>query len=364
MDYYDELGVGRDASEREIRQAYRVLVRLLHPDAQSGDDLRLAAERQLTRLNQVLAVLLNEDSRLAYDLSLEQGRKQRQLADPARAAAWTARRSPVADGLSNVARFAIRYWALTLIGVVIVGAAALSILLPGPSEPGADLQAARSQRATPAPVRGAARDPGHKQPVAMPAAGIQPRPFEVAGVRQAVVPEKETKTENAAPERTGAEAPAAQPSDYAEPPAEPSRALTQAPVATHEKAMSEQASAFAGNWLYTSEFRTPKDSDGYQAIYVELLLAEKDGVLSGNYRARYVVPDRAISPQVSFHLEGRINSDNEARIAWSAANGARGVAVLSLATAGVMDLHWWTTELAGQSGLSSGTAKLVRQRIP
>jgi curved DNA-binding protein CbpA len=77
MNYYAELGVRHDASEREIRQAYRVLVRLLHPDVQTGDDLRLAAERQLSRLNEMFAVLMNADTRRAYDLSLDLDWSQR-----------------------------------------------------------------------------------------------------------------------------------------------------------------------------------------------------------------------------------------------------------------------------------------------
>src|SRR5580700_6302662 len=32
MDYYEELGIDRSASPEEIRQAYKHLVRLLHPD--------------------------------------------------------------------------------------------------------------------------------------------------------------------------------------------------------------------------------------------------------------------------------------------------------------------------------------------
>ena len=35
--YYESLGVGRDASEKEVRSAYRRLARKYHPDVNRGD---------------------------------------------------------------------------------------------------------------------------------------------------------------------------------------------------------------------------------------------------------------------------------------------------------------------------------------
>jgi len=156
MNYYSELGVKHDASEREIRQAYRVLVRLLHPDTQTGDDLRLAAERQLIRLNEMFAVLMNVDTRRAYDLSLEQDWSQRNHGVPP--SSMASRSSPLADvsavarEASLVAQFALRYWALILIGAVILGAAALSALLHGNSEVVAPPQTADVQPHSHPPV--------------------------------------------------------------------------------------------------------------------------------------------------------------------------------------------------------------------
>jgi curved DNA-binding protein CbpA len=46
MNYYEELGLKPSASAEEIRQAYRELARLLHPDQHQEEGLRRAAERR------------------------------------------------------------------------------------------------------------------------------------------------------------------------------------------------------------------------------------------------------------------------------------------------------------------------------
>ena len=377
MNYYDELGVSRDASERELRQAYRVLVRLLHPDTQTGDDLRLAAERQLSRLNEMLAVLTNGDSRRAYDLSLEQGRGRRHLSVPpqptgSRRERQTGR-SAVAREASRVAQIALRYWAMILIGLVVIGAIALSSLLHGTSESSAELQAAGIQGPSPPPVarKIVARQPQAQPPLSKLVNDHQPAPALVSGTRRSGAPDsKVSSVETSLP---AVVAPVALPGAFpvptqagedSEPVTKAKETVPQRPAQARLSVASSPPSSFSGNWLYTTDLAAPQESDGYRAIYVELLLLEKDGGLSGNYRARYVVPDKAISPQVSFQLQGRASSDRGARVKWSAPNGARGEAELSLGATGIMDFRWWSTESGGQSGLSSGTAKLVRQRTP
>ena len=63
-DYYEVLGVSRDASTDEVRKAYLKLAHKYHPDKTGGDK---AAETQLKEINEAYDVLKNADKRAKYD---------------------------------------------------------------------------------------------------------------------------------------------------------------------------------------------------------------------------------------------------------------------------------------------------------
>jgi molecular chaperone DnaJ len=63
-DYYDVLGLSREASETEIKKAYRRLARDHHPDANPGDT---GAEERFKELTEAYEVLSNPQARRAYD---------------------------------------------------------------------------------------------------------------------------------------------------------------------------------------------------------------------------------------------------------------------------------------------------------
>ena len=63
-DYYQVLGVSREAPEAEIKKAYRRLARQHHPDANPEDP---AAEERFKELTEAYEVLSNPESRRAYD---------------------------------------------------------------------------------------------------------------------------------------------------------------------------------------------------------------------------------------------------------------------------------------------------------
>ena len=63
-DYYNILGVNRNASEREIKQAYRKLARKHHPDINPGDK---SAEETFKQINEAYEVLSDKEKRVKYD---------------------------------------------------------------------------------------------------------------------------------------------------------------------------------------------------------------------------------------------------------------------------------------------------------
>jgi curved DNA-binding protein len=62
-DYYEELGVPRDAEQDAIRRSYRKLARKLHPDLNSDSD----AEDRFKELGEAYEVLSDPDKRERYD---------------------------------------------------------------------------------------------------------------------------------------------------------------------------------------------------------------------------------------------------------------------------------------------------------
>jgi len=63
-DYYKILGVGRRASAKEIKQAYRRLARKYHPDVNPGDK---DAERKFKEISEAYEALSDKDKRAQYD---------------------------------------------------------------------------------------------------------------------------------------------------------------------------------------------------------------------------------------------------------------------------------------------------------
>ena len=71
-DYYEVLGIGKDADEAAIKKAYRVLAKKYHPDMNPGD---AEAEKKFKEASEAYAVVLLEDDgqRTGYKLVFDNG---------------------------------------------------------------------------------------------------------------------------------------------------------------------------------------------------------------------------------------------------------------------------------------------------
>ncbi len=63
-DYYEVLGCGRDASEKDLKKAYRKLARKYHPDSNPDNK---AAEQKFKEINEAYNVLSDPEKRKLYD---------------------------------------------------------------------------------------------------------------------------------------------------------------------------------------------------------------------------------------------------------------------------------------------------------
>src|SRR5688572_33044202 len=77
-DYYDILGVQKNASEEEIKKAYRGLAMKYHPDRNPGDD---EAATKFKEAAEAYAVLSDADKRQVYDRYGHEGLRQTGVPD-------------------------------------------------------------------------------------------------------------------------------------------------------------------------------------------------------------------------------------------------------------------------------------------
>src|ERR1700750_1862981 len=64
VDYYEVLSVSRDASDQELKTAYRKLAMQYHPDRNPGD---ASAEEKFKECSEAYGVLSDPQKRAAYD---------------------------------------------------------------------------------------------------------------------------------------------------------------------------------------------------------------------------------------------------------------------------------------------------------
>jgi len=64
QDYYELLGVGRDAGEADLKKSYRKLAMKYHPDKNPGDK---EAEKKFKEISEAYSVLIDGEKKAAYD---------------------------------------------------------------------------------------------------------------------------------------------------------------------------------------------------------------------------------------------------------------------------------------------------------
>ncbi len=65
MNYYDILGINQNASQKEIKNAYKKLIKKYHPDIYNGD--KSFAEKKTQEINQAYDILSNPETKKDYD---------------------------------------------------------------------------------------------------------------------------------------------------------------------------------------------------------------------------------------------------------------------------------------------------------
>ena len=327
MDYYQELGVEPSASPEEIRQAYKHLARLLHPDRCGDQQGRLLADLQMKRLNGILQALTNPLDRESYDRSLLS-------------------RTPALSGPPPALDWKAPQWLWPVLGAMLLaGIFSLSIRTPRPSAKTAVEHPAAAGQPVPPPKPKASRAHAYERPVKNFA-------------------RDDSESEDATADRAWAQARApaggrSVPEPVFEEPA-PVRAM--APPAANPAPVPDLARpspSMAGSWLFVPMPDT-KSAGLYPPEYIELRVMEEAGVLRGRYRARYRVADKAISPTVAFEFEGP-GSDDQAKLPWTGPGGAKGEVTMRLLESGALEVTWEASRMGAELGLISGTATLVRR---
>ena len=357
ISYYEELGVEPDSSPKEIRDSFRALVRLLHPDHHTDPALKSIAERQLRRVNRVYAVLSDPEKRRRYDLASDEEFTPATI---------------VFNPSSNIdpRRFVARFlW----IGASVIFCGTCAWLLIDSFEPSpvqfpdhpanlvraaapviprdasasldSELENLRSDLRRMRAERDAARseatrlkemlDTGNDHPLAVNGTAIAPAPAlpamdQIPAFKTPLLPSRTQSGLSAMPAPRGS-----------------------------SRQPGSDAHQFAGFWFFapTSE-RTNKNL--YPPQFIEAILTEHNGVVHGKYRSRYQIVDRAISPDVNFEFTGS-TAGATLTTPWVGFGGAKGQVVLSLIGENSLKFDWKAVDLGSAQGLSSGTATLTRR---
>lgn len=350
--FYEEIGVAPGASPEEIRNAFRALVRLFHPDHQTDPQLKDIAEKQMRKLNRVYAVLSDPERRRQYDEVLDGPYRPTIVVGPAF-------KSGLRQFLGRTASFA----------AILLGAGLLIWLTPE-SIPGP--QSFAHDPYVPAPY----------VPVLPSAAPVVDQGPLIAALRsdlKAVALERSVAIRELDRLRgTESESQADSFAQAGEPQREaelrlPASATTELPLAKlppfGEPAVSPaenlEGRTLAGIWFYARPLQAEDSAEGkvkapWQPDRVEARISEQDGKIYGRYRARFHIADPVVSPDVNFAFTGTLGAGPQFTFPWTGVGGAKGELALQVISANSLRIEWHATQLGTQQGPDAGIAILTR----
>jgi hypothetical protein len=346
--FYDQLGVPSTASSEEIRDAYRALARLLHPDQHTDPNLKRIAEQQMRKLNPIYTILSDPERRRNYD---------EDLADDYG--------PPII--LEGPPRFQVNRVLGRMVWVVavLVGGGLLYWLAAGNSAGNPFASEQPEQHIITLPATPSSTD---KQTAdAFKIASLQSEVKTLTAERDFAMHEllrlKGVPTPSSEP--THPPLPSSQLHSL------PARTITELPgavktlAATPAQPRSEPAApkpTLAGFWFYSrpKDGQKNKNQTLYLPEYIEATITEQDGVLRGKYRSRFQIADRAMFPEVNFTFAGTPNG-SVLTCPWSGQGGAKGELTLKLTSDNAVRIDWAASELGSQQALASGTAILTRR---
>jgi hypothetical protein len=355
--YYEELGVNPDASAEQIRDTFRTLVRLLHPDQQTDLQLKDAAEKQMRKLNRIYAILSDPERRQQYDESLD-GNYTPILVRTAVPPAVSHLAGRIAWAGAIVVSVGFLIWLTiwsTPAGPVIVRSLPRSEAdgrLANSASSGSEVKNLETQLRTAQSQRDAAvRELNRLRGVTAGNNGL-PLPATATSLSELRAGE--------------ASNPKPYPAPVFPPPAPAIAGVVPVPARIDVPPPSPLRRRLAGFWFYVkpAQGQRNKNQALYVPEYMEATINELNGGVAGSYRSRYQIVDRAMSPDVNFTFSCTSSVPalgGEVSCPWIGAAGARGELTLHLNSENSLRLDWTATELGTVQGLISGTAVLTRR---